>query len=94
MDNFSFGDYVVYDPGYTCEVGRFVSYGKDTSKAFVCFHDGCTASCTPTEFLSLYDSNKYPNVTVSPGLGYHRFDRYCADYDESCCFGCLCTLEK
>lgn len=85
MDTFSFGDYVVYDPGYTCEVGRFVSYGKDTSTSFVCFHEGCTAACTPTDMLYPYTGSL---DNVSKSIGYHRFDEFCPDYDEECCYMC------
>lgn len=94
MADFKFGDYVVYDPGYTVEVGRFVSYGKDSTSSFVCFSEGCTASSTPSKFLKPLDRSEYLDLKVSPYLGYHRFDSSCPDYDESCCFACKGKCRK
>ena len=45
METYSFGDWVVYDPGYKDpEIGR-VTEDKGES-AFVCYHAGCTAAST------------------------------------------------
>lgn len=45
METYSFGDWVVYDPGYKePEIGRVTEDRGDS--AFVCYHTGCTASST------------------------------------------------
>lgn len=46
------GQLVMYDPGYTCEVGKVKRINPyDETKAFVWYHTGDTAACTPMEYL-------------------------------------------
>lgn len=46
------GQLVMYDPGYTCEVGKVKRINPyDNTKAFVWYHTGDTAACTSMEFL-------------------------------------------
>ena len=88
-DNFSFGDWVVYNPSYTKEIGRFVSYSKeDKSTAFVCYSAGCTAANTPTKYLRHYDEQEDKNLVKDEKIGYHRFDTNCPDYNKDVCSCC------
>lgn len=50
------GQLVVYDPGYKREIGKVkcLNTSEDTS-AFVWYHGGDTASCTPMKYLHPID---------------------------------------
>lgn len=86
MTDFKRGDWVVYDPGYTQDIGRVWEDRGD--KVFVCYHFGCTAAASPKYYLSLYDPDKYPDLVPDARIGFHRFDRSCPYYDSSVCFDC------
>lgn len=89
MSDFKYGDYVAYNPGYTKEVGRFV---RDTSNGCaVCYHDGCTSANTPLQYLRLATREEIEKA--SRGIGYHRFDVQCPDYNPDCCYGCVHDIE-
>lgn len=81
---YKFGDWVVYDNGCKQEIGRVtVCTGRN---AFVCFDFGCTASCTPFECLR---PATYAEIGQAPeGIGFHRFDDDCPEYEESFCDMC------
>lgn len=83
---FAFGEYVVYEPEHgEVHVGR-ITQDSGTDFVFVCYHDGCTASATPRELLRLATDTEI--ASVSPNIGYHRFDENCPDYDRDACFMC------
>ena len=82
--SFNFGDWVIYDPGYKQEIGRVTSCGERT--AFVCYNFGCTAACTPLEYLRPATGAEIAKAPA--GIGYHRFDGTCPDWLEECCSGC------
>ena len=73
-DTYKFGDWVAYDPWYRDpEIGR-VTIDKGDS-AFVCYHQGCTASRTPKKYLRRATMEE---ILAAPrGIGYHRFDSEC-----------------
>lgn len=50
------GQLVVYDPGYKREIGKVkcLNANEDTS-AFVWYHSGDTAACTPMKYLQPID---------------------------------------
>ena len=86
MSEYGYGDYVVYDPGYKpAEVGRVVRRGR--GGWFVCYHEGCTAALTPDEFLRPAAAEEAARAV--PGIGHHRFDAECPDYDRNVCVGCV-----
>lgn len=73
METFNFGDWVVYDPGYKQETGRVALDAGE--KAHVCYDMGCTASCTPKQYLRHATEEE---IKAAPdGIGLHRFDSYC-----------------
>lgn len=81
---FKFGDYVVYDPGYVREIGRVTKcVGKNV---FVCYTQGCTASCTPIEYLR--HATDFEIASAQNGIGFHRFDDYCPKREDAYCFMC------
>ena len=80
---YNFGDYVLYNNGYKQEVGRVTKVCEARQVAWVCYHEGCTAACTPIDMLTPYDG-----PVLNGRLGYHRFDDHCPDYDPNCCFDC------
>lgn len=81
---FNFGDWVLYRKGDCEQIGRVASV-SERGNAFVCFHAGCTAACTPVDMLEPYTG---PLDDTSITIGYHRFDEFCPDYDEECCYMC------
>ena len=90
---FEFGDYVLYSNGSKREVGRVLRMFDDGLSAYVCYHEGCTAARTPIEMLKLLDVHQLKNLDFKvpydiTKLGYHRFDKYCPDYDPECCYRC------
>lgn len=74
METYSFGDWVVYDPGYKDpEAGR-VTEDKGGS-VFVCYHAGCTAASTGKRHLRRATEAE---IQAAPnGIGFHRFDPWC-----------------
>lgn len=87
---YKFGDWVVYDPGYKQEIGR-VTMCTECS-AFVCYHRGCTAACTPLECLR---PATYAEIAQAPdGIGFHRFDANCPEYSGSICSTCRELAKK
>ena len=81
---YGFGDWVVYDPGYTRQVGRVTDCGDET--AHVCYSLGCTAASTPLEHLRPATADEV--ASADNGIGFHRFDRYCPSRVDECCFMC------
>ena len=81
---YSFGDWVVYDPGYKKEIGR-VTECRELS-AFVCYHHGCTAASTPLEHLRPATDAEIAQAPA--GIGFHRFDVTCPIRDEWLCTHC------
>lgn len=74
METYSFGEWVVYDPGYKDpEIGR-VTEDKGES-AFVCYHTGCTAASTCKR--SLRRATEAEILEAPGGIGHHRFDPWC-----------------
>lgn len=70
---YSFGDWVIYAPGYKKEIGRVV---EDRGKYVrVCYHKGCTAANTPKQHLRY--ATKAEIQTAPDNIGFHRFDSYC-----------------
>lgn len=87
MTEYRYGDYVVYDPGYKePEIGRVTRQGA-YGNWFVCYHEGCTAACTPADMLR--PATKREVLGASPRIGYHRFDAECPDCDEMACGMCM-----
>ena len=82
--SYSFGDWVVYDPGYKQEIGR-VAECRETS-AFVCYTQGCTAASTPLEHLRPATDAEIAKAPA--GIGYHRFDATCPNRSEDACYMC------
>lgn len=82
--NYEFGDWVVYDPGYTSQIGR-VTECRETS-AFVCYSSGCTAASTPLKHLRPAMEDEIAGA--DPMIGHNRFHEFCPEYDELCCVGC------
>ena len=81
---FSFGDWVVYDPGDKQEIGR-VTECRDKS-VFVCYTQGCTAASTPLEYLR--PATRAEVEKASAGIGFHRFDKTCPERVEEACGHC------
>ena len=86
---FGYGDWVVYDKGYAKEVGRVTEVLADS--AFVCYTSGCTAASTPLRYLRLATEREVADM-ATPGIGHHRFDDACPDYDPECCSVCANRL--
>ena len=83
---FGFGDYVVYESDYKPpEIGRVVSETIDGDGYFVCYHSGCTAASTPKDMLRAATADEI--ASAPHGLGYHRFDDSCPEYDDRICYG-------
>lgn len=79
METYSFGDWVVYDPGYKePEIGRVTEDRGDS--AFVCYHTGCTASSTCKR--SLRRATEAEILAAPGGIGHHRFDPWCPSAKE------------
>ena len=79
METYSFGDWVVYDPGYKePEIGRVTEDRGDS--AFVCYHTGCTASSTYKR--SLRRATDAEILAAPGGIGHHRFDPWCPSAKE------------
>lgn len=86
MTEYGYGDYVAYDPGYKePEIGRVTRQGANGGW-YVCYHDGCTAACTPEEMLR--PATEEEIAKAMPDLGHHRFDESCPEYDPDACVGC------
>ena len=81
---YSFGDWVVYDPGYKQEIGR-VTECRELS-AFVCYHQGCTAA--PTLLKHLRPASDAEIAKAPGGIGFHRFDATCPLRHEELCYMC------
>lgn len=81
---YGFGDWVVFDPGYTRQVGRVTECRGDS--AFVCYSFGCTAASTPLEYLRPATEGEI--AAADPAIGYHRFDERCPSWDEAACAMC------
>ena len=86
--SYEFGDWVVYDPGYTKQVGRVTECREDS--AFVCYSSGCTAACTPLDYLRPAMAEEIARADKT--IGFHRFDLYCPERIEECCF--MCRAQK
>ena len=74
METYSFGDWVVYDPGYKePEIGRVT---EDKGQfARVCYHMGCTAASTDKRYLR--PATEAEMLEAPGGIGFHRFDTWC-----------------
>lgn len=81
---YEFGDWVVYDNGYKQQFGRVTEVRGDS--AFVCYSCGCTAASTPLVYLRPMTCDEI--AEADPTIGHHRFDEYCPERDEACCYGC------
>lgn len=92
MENYSFGDWVVYDPGYEDpEIGRVTEDKGDL--VFVCYHTGCNASTTYKR--ALRRATEAEILAAPRGIGRHRFDNGCPLEKE--CLGivrCQALLNK
>lgn len=86
---FSKGDYVVYEPGYKSELGRVTKVNLQTGKAWVCYNEGCTASCTNLSDLRAATPQEIEANKIQ--FGFHRFDASCPSYDPDICEA-YCTL--
>lgn len=85
MEGLSFGDWVVYDPGYgESRIGRVTEVRGDN--AFVCYSSGCAAASTPLIYLRAASAEEVDGADAS--IGFHRFDATCPERDEACCYGC------
>lgn len=82
---YSYGEWVVFDPGYKDpEVGRVTTDKGDS--AFVCYHAGCTAARTDKRHLRRATEDE---VAAAPaGIGFHRFDAACPERDGEACAHC------
>lgn len=80
------GDWVVYECGSKREIGRVWKVYED--RCSVCYHQGCTAAMTPISMLRPYDRDKDEDIVPDARIGYHRFDRYCPEYDRTVCGDC------
>lgn len=89
MEAYSFGDWVVYDPGYKDpEIGRVTEDWGET--AFVCYHAGCTAASTGKRHLRRATDAE---ILAAPGgIGFHRFDHWCP-IAEDCPGLCRCKAK-
>ena len=73
METFSFGDWVVYDPGYKQEIGRVT---EDRGRSvFVCYNKGCTAANTPKLYLRHATEEEIKAAPTS--IGFYRFKSWC-----------------
>ena len=81
-----FGDWVVYDPGYTQDIGRAVEFSDDGEITWVCFSTGCTAASCASRYLRLATEDEI--AKADKGIGFHRFDEFCPEYDDACCAHC------
>ena len=81
---YKFGDWVIYDNGYKHEIGR-VTMCMET-EAFVCYTLGCTAACTPLECLRPATDDEI--AQVPDGIGFHRFDAECPEFEDYLCHTC------
>lgn len=81
---YEFGDWVVYDPGYTKQIGR-VTECRD-SHAFICYSTGCTAASTPLTYLRPATDGEI--AEADPSIGFNRFHAYCPERDEHACAMC------
>lgn len=79
METYSFGDWVVYDPGYEDpEIGRVTEDKGDL--VFVCYHTGCNASTTYKRALRRATEAE---IKAAPGgIGFHRFGSWCPSAKE------------
>ncbi len=79
METYSFGDWVVYDPGYKGpEIGKVTEDKGDS--ALVCYHTGCTAASTDKRHLRRATEAE---IQAAPGgIGHHRFDPWCPSAKE------------
>lgn len=84
--SFNFGDYVAYDPGYLDkpEIGRVKRDAGET--VFVCYHSGCTASASPACYVR--PATEQEIAEAPKDLGHHRFDTWCPNRIEDCCYDC------
>lgn len=86
MSEYAYGDYVAYDLGIgQVRVGRVA--GRTRTGWHVCYHEGCTAVLTPRECLRPATAEEA--ARAAPGIGHHRFDAVCPDYDGDACRGCV-----
>lgn len=86
MKDFEIGCYVLYErqPG-VFELGRVAKVTP--FNCYVCYHEGCTAACTPKDKLFQIENE---DVIECSTLGYHRFDDACDAYDPEVC-GDICN---
>lgn len=82
--SYKFGDWVVYDPGYTQQIGRVTEERGDS--AFVCYSTGCTAASTP--LVHLRPATDAEIAGADEGIGYNRFHVLCPSWNEYACAGC------
>lgn len=81
---FEFGDWVVYDPGYTHCIGRVTECRGDN--AHVCYSTGCTAAPTPLGFLR--PATDFEIAAADKSIGFNRFHAFCPNRVEEACFMC------
>ena len=82
------GDWVVFEPGYTREIGRVWRYDAEENACSVCYSHGCTAAMTSAAYLRPYDPARDADLEPDPRIGFHRFDDVCPEYDPKVCVGC------
>ena len=79
MNKYVYGQLVAYCPKdsdgniYKIELGVFKRYNDDNTKAFIWYHNGDTASCTPIEDLIPIDNDWYFNEDAKK-MGGERDD--------------------
>ena len=82
---FDVGDYVMYQSPGNNQLGRVARFSNfDREKVFVCYHEGCTATCT--DIADLRPATRAEDRAVQKGrvFGYHRFDDRCPNYSDAC----------
>lgn len=71
MDNYSVGEYIIYQDGEKYELGRIKSLREDG--AFVAYHEGETGAKTPYSHMhKLINRHCIKNTTL--GGGYFKTD--------------------
>lgn len=86
MGDYAYGDYVAYDTGRGYLTTGRVTHRSPNGGWFVCFHTGCTAANVPDSLLRPATERE---VQAAPrGIGHHRFDAACGEYDPDACLGC------
>ena len=81
---YGYGDWVMYDPGYTKQIGRVTKCIE--GKAFVCYSMGCTAAATPLEYLRPATEDEI--LVADKSIGFNRFHEFCPSKDDLACPDC------